>query len=495
MSHRVRGVEARARPPDEGAEARVVAAEPTVHAGHVLALQRSAGNAAVGRLLRQQRSGQEPTKPRRDPAPQKPRTTIRTEVEPGGLLPSQPRTPYRVLNGDLMVIKARVAGDGNMTAVAPVIELDLEGLSVESTVRQPNSVVWKVRAIARGRYRLSIITERGVNQRTIEVVGDADDELTAILDAQAIITRRYGGARTRVWQASRAFKKAYDEHESQLRKAAAGESLDKDLLFMVVVFALGLFPLGASAAVGRLVVGEAAASTPIGSTLISTAGLFVGGAIADVLALVFYGNPLSGTAEAPTGEGITEPGRGINEFASRMLARPARKTAGGSRSPILADPVDFLLKLELALLKEDDRLQKDLGAVTDSLIGRAARSSRALFDTDPVARASRPDVVLDRFALQLETDWKAYYEALWAAWVNRFYYRVRFQPSVRHPKSDGVAYRVDSAGRHIDDQLDIVVKNLGNYPNRQAFLAKYADRQAREKEAARLTNRYWSGKD
>jgi hypothetical protein len=246
------------------------------------------------------------------------------------------------------------------------------------------------------------------------------------------------------------------------------------------------------------VVGEAAASTPIGSALISTAGSFVGGAVGDIVALSFYGDPLGGRADAPTGEGITGPGRGISEFTSRMLGRPGRKTSDGSRSPILADPVSFLLNLERALATEKKRLRDDLGAVTTNLIERTAGSSRALFDRDPVALASQPDFVLDTFATRLETDWKRYYEALWAAWVRRYYYRVGFQSSVRHPKSDGVAYRVESAGRHIDEQLDIVVKTLDRpdeFPDRQAFLAKYADRPAWEKEARRLTNRYWSGKD
>jgi len=462
----------------------------------VLALQRSAGNVAVGRLLRQQRPAQAPVRTSGIP--------VTLEVERGGLSRSVRRRRGELFVGDRLVVTAwfegvRAGRSARILRGPPDLAVEREGWE------QGDRYVWRMRAVTLGSFQLEIaVAGDGVRRRvkrTIAVVGDADDRQTAIDDAKLIIEQRFSAATDRLLQASGAFKYAYEQHKAELAQAKAAEDLDKYLVWMVLAFGLGLVPIGAAPAIGTAVLGEALAGSALVSRLISVAGGVAGGAIADILALALMFDEAQ--VAAPNGEFVTAPGKGIAEYASRTIGRPGYRTEEDATispyKPILTDPESFHVNLEEALHNEMVRIRRQLTNMKASDGAWPARSSRARFKEDPVALAKRPDAALDALATKPEIDWKRYYEALWGVWVRVFYYRVAFVPYTGPAALGGAAsYEVQSPGWRVRGAVrDAAFKCPGadgrGYKRRgwfgeegdlDAFVAKYGDRRSKELEAA-----------
>ena len=150
------------------------ASPPSAATGHVRKLQQSAGNVAVGRLLRQEGTRVKP----------KPKVTM--SVVRGGLSVSIPRTGARVLKGDLVVLKARVKGVRDPSKAVGAHMIRSPGTTVESGGWEGDTYVWRVRADAIGRKRLDVYLVRTLQEQllnTIEVV-DGEDPLRATFAAE-----------------------------------------------------------------------------------------------------------------------------------------------------------------------------------------------------------------------------------------------------------------------------------------------------------------------
>jgi len=481
------GLEPRAGPQAAGVEARATATPAGALAGHVLALQQSAGNTAVRGLLRQRR-------PARDSV-REPYARFSMEVQRAGRGRFVPFRGDELFVGDRLVVRASIhrLADSTQPVSARLLAC-YAGLAVERERLQGDTYELRLRAVApsRGGFRLAIAMSGGVQQlfeHTLRVAWDADVRAwqKRLDDAEDRLEERFSAAKGKVLQARRAFNDAYNQHEAELARVDANEQIDNFLLYVLLVFALGSFPSRVGATVTKAVIGDAAASTAVGSGVVAMVGGFAEGAVADVYYLLVYAADSPG---APTGPGLTEPGQGATAYLSRMLGRPGYTTANDPTfkilAPVLTDPRSFGTNLEGALWREKARLDGQLAHMTAGLDAEAARSSRVRSYEDPVAWASRPNILLDTLATRLETDFNSYYEALWGAWVRLFYYRVALVPYTGPAALGGSAAYEVRPRRDVDAVLDSVVKRLGKseFPDRQAFLDKYGDRAGKAAEAA-----------
>jgi hypothetical protein len=488
-----------------GPEAAGARPAPGALAGGVLALQRSAGNAAVGRALRQQR-------PARDPV-RRPYAEFAMYVQTGGVGRFAPFRGGELVVGDRLEVRATVHGLSHprLSVKANVLAC-YAGLALERDAWRGDTHVWRFRAVgpSQSGFPLAIALSGGVEQRFEHTIGvawsaDAGAWQQRIDDAEDILDDRFLAAKSSVLQARRFFNDAYEQHKAELEGVEGAEQIDRFLLYVLLVFSLGSFPSSAGSTLAKAAMGQARAGTALGSGVAAAAGGFAEGAVANVYYLLTHvASPPGGPPGTPTGPGITEPGEGVAAYLSRMLGRPGYTTAADptfrTLAPLLTDPRSFANNLEGALWGEKARLDAQLAQMAAGVDSRAARSSRVRSYEDPVAWARRPNIVLDTLAKGLDADFKSYYEALWGAWVRVFYYRAVLNPFTGaggflpapfpFPPTGlgGPPPRVEvrTRGGKIDAVLDTVVKRLGRseYPNRQAFVGKYGDRERKEAEAA-----------
>jgi hypothetical protein len=176
-----------------------------------------------------------------------------------------------------------------------------------------------------------------------------------------------------------------------------------------------------------------------------------------------------------------EPRRNIFMYADE----PEKELQGDSRSPAVPDPFSVFVKLADQLGKEQELIVDQFIRSRQLLLTETTRSSRARFYDDPLALANQGDALLDNITRNLVTDENRYYEAIWGAWVYRFYYQVVRTPGGAYawPSSWGVK----ASGRRVNEALDKVVAELGTdrYTNGQAFVDKYGAYQAKAAEAYR----------
>jgi hypothetical protein len=479
-----------ARPQDDQVFAQATSTPRNAFAGGVLALQRSAGNAAVGTVLRQRRPALDPVR--------RPYAHFAMDVQRGGRGRFVPFRDGELVVGDRLVVRATVHAlrDPGKSVTARLLAC-YAGLAVEQQGWQGRSYVWTLRAVAPSKegFRLALSLSGGVQQlfeQKILVASNVAAQRRRVSLARRLLKARFSLAMARLHEANRAFNYAYNEHKAELAQAKAREELDQGLVVRILRFGVSAVPAGPAPIVAKALVGERAAGS-IGGTAVTYAGAgFVMGGVADIVDLMASYYPSSGSAGAPTGEGITEPGKGSVEHASRMHSRPGYTTAGdatfGTRAPILTDPLTFHDNLMAVLERVKRRLSSELEAVAASVRAEAQRSSRVLFHEDPVALAYRTDPLAERLET-IEIDPMVYYEALWGAWVRVFYYSVELRGSsiFELGPSYMVRYELRTPGRRIDAALDTVVKRLGKaeYPDRQAFLDRYGDRASKEKQVSR----------
>jgi len=366
------------------------------------------------------------------------------------------------------------------------------GLAVERESWKGNSYVWRFRAVAPSKegFRLAISLSGGVQQgfeQTISVASDVPAQRRRISEARRRLKARFSLAMARLLEAAAAFNYAYEQHKAELAQAKAGEELDRGLVVRILRFGISAVPAGPAPIVARAVLGERVAGTIGGAAVTYGAAGFAMGGVADIVDVIAAAYPPSGSAGTPTGEGITEPGKGSAEYASRMHSRPGYTTDGdatvGTRQPILTDPDTFHLTLAAVLETVKRGMLSELEAVTASTRAEAQRSARVRFRDDPVALVYKPNQLLEKLE-SIETDWKFYYEALWGAWVRVFYYRPTLSGSSHYERP---VFVIASAGSRVDSVLDTVVKKLGKpdvYPDAQAFVNRYGDRASKEKQVS-----------
>lgn len=455
----------------------VRAAASPAFADRVLALQQSAGNAAVTTLLRQ---------PRRESAGARPQASIKTSVRRGGLGRFTSRTRNTVLRDDVIVVRARVKGVQNPSKDVGAILLHPPGLTVESQRWFGDTCVWEVRAASIGRFELKVSLVGAVTKElvhTIEVVRDADDQKTAILRALIKLENRFDRAAERLDRAGIAFSRAFGRQKDELAGVAAGERLDNELLWGVVFAGLGGF---AGGAVGGLLKPKVMEALQRADAISRRPRL----------------------TEALR-EGFTDLGKDIVKFGVRTAGKPSAPTIGDStapprshhghdgddrdsRKPVLDDPHEFHLSLKVELSEEKVLIRDVLEVMVDRVQAEAGRRAGAVFGDDPLALVSKADALLDTITKQTNTDEDRYYEALWGAWVNAHYYSVEKRHLLAAPlDGDFGPYAVFGPGRRMTRLLHNVATACG-YPSLEAFLNKHPppDIDAKQKEADRK-NECW----
>ena len=448
------------------------------YADRILALQRTAGNAAVGRFLSAEGTRRPPARRtllRAPPTTAAPTATVTTTVERGALSPDIKRTSTEVLKEDLLVVKAKVKG--LKTPSDSVVALALSpGMTIESGGWEGTTYVWKIRASSIGTFPLVISMVGGVNEAETTMVtvrSDAADQLRAIVEAQAILTRRFAEADKRLAEGGKQFAAAFKRHDTELKNVEAGEKLDTEMMWGVVFAALGGFAGG------------------------------MAGALAKRSLDVFGGKDFSKTIP---GEGFTDLGKDTVKYAVRSLSKSAPSVTGDStapgtgtlpslpkseRKPVKPEPLTFYLDLKAALEAEKIEAFSHLEVVIATLRTLAARSSTVLFDEDPAVWAKKADVLIDTIAKQLETSELKFYEALWAAWFKAYYLPIiDFEAMQRSGRRYQLGFRPRSNSLRLTELLQQVVKTCG-YASVQEFAEKYGDREAKQKEVDRLNTKFW----
>jgi hypothetical protein len=534
-----------AKPPPMDAGSTTPAPAPSPALAHrVRALQRSAGNAAVRRLLTK---GQ--------PARTRPRASITVSVRPGGLARWMPRRPTRLLKGDVLVVRARVEGVVDPSeSVTPLINFIRGGLKVVKEGWRGGTYEWRIRAESVGEFpldislwhprtggskdstgdgmsvgrdqrltfgrgsRLDFGNERDFGRveplsfgparrftfvrdggsisrvfkvfaREITVLGDIGNQHVTMTRTMSELDDRFDVAGRELDTTAMAFTTAFRRYDEELKAVEAGVRHDSDMAWGILFAGLGGFVGGA---VGGLV-------KPQVEKLLAKAGLTgestdtLRGKVANALR-----EGLTDAAKDPSKFGVRVTGRSYPGVTGDSIAPPGSHRHPPPRPKHLEDPLLFYIGLQTALKDEKRAIRNEvLTKKLDQLDAEAARNSRALFTEDPVAMVSTaidqayPEV--RRMRTWTKGDWDRYYdmqsgyfyEQLWGAWVKANYYKIRVvSRATQVPKLGGAPYRyeVDTPPWRMDRQLRRVAEACG-YPDLHAFLAKYGDYHAKAKAA------------
>jgi hypothetical protein len=440
----------------------------------VLALQRSAGNAAVARLL----AGGEPSRaaPGRArvqrepaPAPSAPASDSiawNVTVAPGGLAEDRARKtdrPLEIFRGDTVTIRATVSGPEtaqDLLEFSRLNEDDLGKLAARSEGWESENVyAWSFTPEWAGTYRLGLFGSahefHESYEPTVTVLMDVEDLALGIGEAILKSNERFAAAEETVHAAALAWKLASERQQAVLDAAKANEKLTEELL-------MGLFFAVLGGAAGGAVGGLLKNAQTIKD--LGKEGLMAADAAAGALT-----DAAKDTAKyvVRTARKL-DPGGSVPDTTGDSTAAPTapapaanRNAAGGN------DPYTFLVKLELQLAEERKMIARELGQLVHD-----ARNARAIdgaedFPEDPIPMIEQ-DQSLQTITNDLETDHRVYLQGLWTTWLGEY----AFDISVARVRDVAVIYVGSNIGSALDTGLRADAETCGT--TLEAWLAKHA---------------------
>ncbi len=397
-------------------------AAPT-RAEHVLALQRTAGNAAVARLLRG-------TLMRTESAPPNPAVTAEPawslSLDPGGLFPGRPRevidgTVPTIHRGDTLVIRATFSGLTPDDTVLPGVEAHGGG-TVEVPAGEWESAdtfVWRVEFMSPGEHGLVFLSsaqEQTTGRFEIHPVVSADIEDFTLRASRAtdLVIEKFANALGAIGAATAAWTLAHTRHTGVLGKAEAADRLTDELMLSVIFAVMG------------------------GAT---------GGALGGFLKTVSTMQELAkmGTAGEILVGAITDAGKDGVKSITRISADMASGALVDGK-PINPEPVPkgdaptvFFGKLHAQLGLESAALVARLGQLKDAVADARARGALSdEIEEDPVAFIEN-DTTLEMITEGLKTNEIDYRAELWLSWLGEFALKIEPAPPLhidREPHGD-----------------------------------------------------------
>ena len=414
----------------------------------VIALQRIAGNEAVGRLLSD--PGRQTARPlMRAPKEAEPAGGVLTQnpqvgmwsvhVEPGGQGAGIPRIDAttgksKVFPGDKAIIKAQFVklekSDHDYIGHSVVSSADV---NVKDRWADARTLEWQVGFSKVGAKEVSIDVSQDepIDSYTEEfqVVADLADFTLACVEAQSTLRGKFDRASRHVNEAASAFRKAYAEQQDDLDVVLAHQKMIDDLIFGAVFAAAGGFVGGA---LGGWLKGVKDGAFKSSDWLIDTAKDTVKFGVRSTDRLRGGGGvAVQGDSHSP---GRTDPEKPRGQY----------KAAG-------KDPLDFLADLSARIAGEGEEAQATLTKlISDAREARNA-SSKADFDEDPVAIVSK-DLQLESIVSDLPIDKSLYLKGLWKTWLETYAWRT-YETGVLLTLP-AVKAKIDKAAKQLGESAD-----------------------------------------
>jgi len=425
----------------------------------VLALQRTAGNAAVSRavtdaatLMRApaaQPSGEADggEAPNTDQPPEL--VGLSAEITPGGEGRTGDRADPRgaevggednskAFKGDTVRFRARFSGSVRPGGFA----VTTAGDGLEEAGEQwidGQTYEWAVRFTRVGRKRVSISDGGGTTTFTENyvVVADLQDFAAACSEAHALVSARFFAASRRLTKIAEAYEAAFEAQRADLGGIAAAEKAMDDLLW-------GAFFAGLGGAAG------------------GAAGLFIKRSLS-------------------TSDYTVDAGKDLVKFMTRSadkLRGAEPETAGDSTSPATNDPgkplgdrsasgvspTKFVSTLADRVFDEGSTVTKMLAVLVSQAREARDANSKADFEDDPVA------IIMSSIDLAeieaIEPDEKAFLKQLWKAWLGAYAWKatpntVLFSSRASDQVTDDIRSVIVKAAEACDEDADQWIEEFG----------------------------------
>lgn len=418
-----------------------------VHSG-VFALQRLAGNRAVGRMLGEvlpASAGRLLRDP--DPAPlaagvltQNPEVSLwSVRVERGGQGGDAERIDpgsgaMRVFIGDTAVVRAQFqtlqAYDHDFIGHSVV---SAGGVDVTSRWADAKTHEWRFQftSVGTGRFAIEVTQDTPIDdyEERFTVVSDLADFTLACVEAQSVVRGRFDRASRQINQAASAFRKAFAAQQADLDEVAARQKMLDDLIFGALFAAAGGFAGGFAGSWMKKVKDKA----------FEKQDWWVDAAKDTVKFAVRSGDKLRG-GNSPSVQGDSSAPGDTAPSAPRGQFKAAGK-----------DPLDFLADLGARVAAEGQEAQDALTALISEARRARSAQSKADFDEDPIAVATK-DLTLEQITAELSVDPNVYLKGLWKTWLEAYANRA-YETGVLSPLP-AVRRKVEKAASAMGEKAD-----------------------------------------
>lgn len=423
--------------------------------GNILALQRSAGNAAVSRLL------QAPLGVHRGPpgpAPAAPAPTDKKvdiasfgfKITPGGQARSEGKPDVRpiepdktkVFKGDTVTFTIGFDGPASDHRAGYATVTSGDGIQAqEGTWISESRFQWSVVFSKVGTKKVEVQGSGTTFTENFTVVADVVDFIAACVEAQAKVLERFAGAAEKLGKIGVEYNKAFAQQEADLKDVAEGEKMVEDLIWGAFFAAAGG---AAGGAVGGWIKKAKDGAFAKDDWLIDTGKDLAKFAVRSGDKLRGSSPTTSGDSTAPS---TADPGK----------ARGDRKAAG-------KDPFEFVSGLSSDVGAEG---RKAHGKLAELISGaRTARdaNSKADFDQDPVGVVTGG---VDLTEIDgLTADKKAFLKQLWRSWLGRYAWKMQYgggggPPSARDQVTDKIRKKIKKAADECGENVDTWIAEFG----------------------------------
>ena len=393
----------------------------------ILALQRTAGNHAVARVLARagvhtplaveeepEPAGTEAPRPRLEVTP----TWSVSILELGALGPRDRAGELGegalLFVGDTVSIRAKFEGlsDGEREALEPTI-VDAGAVGpARGGWETDDTFAWQVDLLTVGPQTLAFETAGGDFEVVLVAALDAAGLKERLDLAPTLLDEKFGAALTAIEQAQKAWTVARDRQATLLEEVGAREQLKEDLLLTVFLATLAGGAGGVLAGLLKSVDLKA-----LGGEVKTLQNVMESG-ITDTAK-----DGLKGVIRAlPKAGGL---GGSMPELAGDSTAPPETATppGKGERAAQLEDPANFLGKLLGQVGSEQTVLAREIKRLQAAAFNVWVTGSTELFTEDPLAGLEH-DTVLDAFTNELNTNPMVYLDQLWGAWLANYAYQL-----------------------------------------------------------------------
>jgi hypothetical protein len=429
--------------------------EPTTPAEDLLALQRAAGNAAVGRLLGAQRGlHRAPPQHGGTAAPARPVdvTSLGAKIIPGGegrtggkpdVRPMGANTT-KVFKGDTVTFTAGFDGAAADGGAGFSVGTNGDG-AVQGAGKWigDRTYQWSVVFTKVGHKQVSVQGAGSTFTENFEVVADIVDFIAACVEAQSKVLERFAAASEKLGTIGVEYNKAFAQQEGDLKEVAESEKMVDDLIWGAFFAAVGG---AAGGAVGGWIKRTKDGLYKNDDFLIDTGKDLMKFTVRSVDKLRGGSGPrTSGDSTAPGDPG--DPGKGRGE----------RKAAG-------KDPFEYVSGLSVTVGAEGRKAHGKLGELIHGAREARDANSKADFEDDPVAIVGGGVDLKEIDAIT--ADKKTFLKQLWKAWLGRYAYKMEYgggggPPAARDQVTKKVRKKIKKAADECGEDVDAWIAEFG----------------------------------